>query len=36
MRTDKFKMIPETLILDERITKNDLVVYVHYHSSRII
>lgn len=28
MRTDKFKMIPETLILDERITKNDLLVYV--------
>lgn len=27
MRTDKFKMIPETLLLDERVTKNDLLVY---------
>lgn len=28
MKTNKFKIIPETLILDERITKNDLLVYV--------
>lgn len=28
MKTNKFKMIPEALILDERITKNDLLVYV--------
>lgn len=27
MRTDKFKMIPEALLLDERVTKNDLLVY---------
>lgn len=27
MKTNKFKMIPETLLLDERITKNDLLVY---------
>ena len=27
MRTDKFKMIPETVLLDERVTKNDLLVY---------
>ena len=27
MKTNKFKMIPETLLLDERVTKNDLLVY---------
>lgn len=27
MRTNKFKMIPEALLLDERVTKNDLLVY---------
>lgn len=28
MKTNKFKMIPETLLLDENVTKNDLLVYV--------
>lgn len=27
MKTNKFKMIPETLLLDDRVTKNDLLVY---------
>ena len=27
MKTNKFKMIPEALLLDERVTKNDLLVY---------
>lgn len=27
MRTNKFKMIPEAVLLDKRVTKNDLLVY---------